>query len=96
MTCFRCGEPDALIMSMFNTDMICMDCKEKEKERPDYDKAEAQDLREYAGRLRGHGMIGSAQSVEKVAFRLEGSEFCPHCHPPGGFSEDPCSRHGGV
>jgi hypothetical protein len=24
---------------MFNTDVICMDCKDKEKEHPDYDKA---------------------------------------------------------
>lgn len=26
-------------MSMFNTEQICMDCKKKERKRPDYNKA---------------------------------------------------------
>ena len=35
--CDRCGAPlTARIMSMFNEDVICMDCKKKERERPDY------------------------------------------------------------
>ena len=39
--CDRCGGSldDGRIMSMFNTDCICMDCKRKETEHPDYAKA---------------------------------------------------------
>ena len=40
MKCERCGkETSAFIMSMFNTEMICMDCKDAEKKHPDYAKA---------------------------------------------------------
>jgi hypothetical protein len=36
----RCNkETIGTIMSMYNEDMICMDCKTKETERPDYEKA---------------------------------------------------------
>lgn len=36
--CDRCGKPltDGRTMSMYNTDCICMECKRKETERPDY------------------------------------------------------------
>lgn len=39
--CDRCGGSldGGRIMSMFNEDCICMDCKRKETERPDYAKA---------------------------------------------------------
>lgn len=38
--CQRCGEPTiATIVSMFNTEEICMDCKDAEKRRPDYGEA---------------------------------------------------------
>lgn len=38
--CDRCKKPtNASIMSMFNTEILCMDCKDKEKKHPDYDKA---------------------------------------------------------
>lgn len=39
--CDRCGKPlnGIRIMSMFNTQTICMDCKKKETEHPDYAKA---------------------------------------------------------
>ena len=38
--CDRCGGPLTVrIMSMFNEDVICMDCKEKERKRPDYREA---------------------------------------------------------
>lgn len=38
--CDRCGAPLTVrTMSMFNTDVICMDCKKKERDRPDYHKA---------------------------------------------------------
>lgn len=40
-TCDRCGGEltGGRIMSMFNTDCICMDCKRKETERADYKTA---------------------------------------------------------
>lgn len=40
-TCDRCGGSleKGRIMSMFNTDCICMECLEKEKQDKDYDKA---------------------------------------------------------
>lgn len=39
--CDRCGGSleKGRIMSMFNEDCICMDCKAKERKRPDYRKA---------------------------------------------------------
>lgn len=40
MKCQRCGkEAFCTIMSMYNTQIICMECKEKEEKRPDYKKA---------------------------------------------------------
>jgi len=40
MKCERCGKSDCtLIMSMFNTDMICNECNEKEKNHPKYNEA---------------------------------------------------------
>lgn len=44
MTCQRCGkETRFTIMSMYSTAIICMDCKEAETKRPDYEKARAAD-----------------------------------------------------
>ncbi len=35
--CARCGkETNTRIMSVFNTQMICLKCKEEEKQYPDY------------------------------------------------------------
>jgi hypothetical protein len=40
MNCDRCGrETSVHVMSMFNTEEICMDCKAEEKMRPDYKDA---------------------------------------------------------
>lgn len=39
-TCDRCGQAiNHWIMSMFNTQEICMDCKKKEREDPRYKEA---------------------------------------------------------
>jgi len=40
-TCDRCGGSlkGGRTMSMYNTDCICMECKRKEIQRPDYRKA---------------------------------------------------------
>ena len=38
--CDRCGAPlKVRTMSMYNTDVICMACKEKERKRSDYREA---------------------------------------------------------
>ena len=38
--CDRCGAPLTVrILSMYNEDVICMECKEKERKRPDYREA---------------------------------------------------------
>ena len=39
--CDRCGKPltGIRIMSMYNTDCLCMDCKEEERKRSDYKSA---------------------------------------------------------
>ena len=44
--CDRCGGSlkDGRIMSIFNTDCICMSCKEQERKRPDYKLAQQADI----------------------------------------------------
>ena len=39
--CDRCGKSlkDGRIMSMLNTECICIECAEKERKYPDYEKA---------------------------------------------------------
>lgn len=38
--CDRCGARMRVsIMSKFNTDIICLDCQEKERSHPDYERA---------------------------------------------------------
>jgi len=46
MRCERCGKPTRVtIGSMFNTEMICLDCKEREKAHPDYERARQAEAR---------------------------------------------------
>lgn len=43
--CQRCyKETFATIMSMFDTKMICMDCAQKERSHPEYQKAKEAEL----------------------------------------------------
>ena len=44
--CERCHQPtnNKTTMSMFNEDVICMSCKEKERKNPNYSKAETADI----------------------------------------------------
>lgn len=45
--CERCyKEGSALIGSIFNTQMICLKCEEKEKDHPEYEKAKRLELEE--------------------------------------------------
>lgn len=43
--CDRCGEPTGgtTTMSMFNQDVICMNCKDEEKKDPEYKAAEEEE-----------------------------------------------------
>lgn len=47
-TCDRCGGTldDGRIMSMFNTECICMECEMAERKRPDYKAAVDAELAE--------------------------------------------------
>ena len=45
MKCDRCKEEtDITIMSRFNTEIICLDCEEKEKKHPRYEEARQAEL----------------------------------------------------
>ena len=69
--CNRCWKKSSsYIMSMYNEDLICPDCKTAETKRPDYTQAEGRHLSAYAGRLRGLGMSAQAANVEKLAKEL--------------------------
>lgn len=47
--CERCGtEARVTIMSMFNTQVICMSCKEVERKHPRYEEAVQRELEECA------------------------------------------------
>ena len=52
--CERCQKPTngITIMSMFNEQVICMDCKDKETKREDYQQAVDRDISEYMQRVR--------------------------------------------
>lgn len=47
--CDRCGKDlsGGRIMSMYNEDCICMECKDKETKRPDYKETAKKDMEEY-------------------------------------------------
>ncbi len=47
--CDRCGKDlsGGRIMSMYNEDCICMECKDKETKRPDYKETAKRDMDEY-------------------------------------------------
>lgn len=46
--CDRCGKDlsGGRIMSMYNEDCICMECKDKEMKRPDYKEVSKKDMEE--------------------------------------------------
>ncbi len=47
--CDRCGGPtnNSTTMSIFNTDVICMSCKEEEKKDPEYGAASLAEIEAY-------------------------------------------------
>jgi hypothetical protein len=43
--CDRCGaSAQVTIMSKFNTDILCMSCKQREREHPRYEEADAAEV----------------------------------------------------
>ena len=57
--CDRCGKAlDVRIMSMFNTDVICMECKEAETHHPRYTEAREKELEEVKKGNRNFNGIG--------------------------------------
>lgn len=47
MICKRCGkETDVWTVSMFNTEECCLDCINKEKQHPDYERAREEENRQ--------------------------------------------------
>ena len=57
--CHRCNEASgAYTMSFLNTQMICMECDEKEKEHPRYKEAKDEELRQVqAGNMNYGGLL---------------------------------------
>ena len=44
--CMRCGEETSVtIMSYFNTDILCIECDEKERAHPEFKEARAEEER---------------------------------------------------
>lgn len=64
--CERCGKKSlALSMSMLNTDIICSNCKEKEKKHPRYQEAKEAERKEIlAGNYNYPGLLAG----EKITF----------------------------
>ena len=64
-TCDRCGRVlTARIMSRFNTDCICLECAEAEKQLPDYQKAVKAELEEILKGNLNFGGIGLPEKKE--------------------------------
>ena len=66
-TCDRCGGSldGGRIMSMYNTDCICMECKKKEKQRPDYRRAAEAELNAVKSGIRNFAGIGFTAATGK-------------------------------
>ena len=59
MKCNRCKkETNVSIMSMLNTQEICMECKDKEKQHPRYEEAQQREFEEVLkGNLNYRGLL---------------------------------------
>ena len=78
MKCQRCGK-DTLIwtLSMFNTQEICMVCKEKERQRPDYEAAVKAD--EAAIKEGNFNFNGIGLSDLRHTYKGLGNTICEQC-----------------
>ena len=66
--CDRCGKEfkGARIMSMFNEDIICMDCKEAERKHPRYEEAHLADINSIKSGNYNFPGIGYEKEVDHV------------------------------
>ncbi len=68
-TCDRCGGSLDIgrIMSMFNTDCLCLDCKKKEKHYPKYKEAVETELAEVKkGNYNYQGLLKEQKITDKL------------------------------
>ena len=72
MRCQRCNkETDNFTGSIFNTELICMECAEKERDHPDYEKAravEADEVRKGNYNFEGIGLPDDLTSTLKMNY----------------------------
>jgi DNA-directed RNA polymerase subunit M/transcription elongation factor TFIIS len=62
--CDRCGKIlEIRTMSMFNQDVICMECKDKESAHPKYEEARKRDLQEIKNGNRNFEGIGKPEDL---------------------------------
>jgi len=62
--CNRCGvETNTTIMSMFNTETICLDCKERERKHPLYSEAVQKDMESIKSGNYNFAGIGKPQNL---------------------------------
>ena len=67
MKCARCGcETDTTIMSMFNTDIICMACKEKETKESSYKFAREKERRKVMNGNTNYSGAGEPSALNKA------------------------------
>ena len=64
--CERCQKPTngTTTMSMFNTQVICMECKEEETKHPDYNKAREADITAWKNREMYYEGIGLPEDLK--------------------------------
>lgn len=63
-TCERCEKQTVVTtMSMFNTQMLCRDCLDKERRHPDYPKAKAAELNALRRGIRDFPGIGKPDDL---------------------------------
>lgn len=68
-TCDRCGGSleDGRIMSMLNTDCLCLNCKNKEKQHPQYKEAAEAELAEVRqGNYNYQGLLKEQKITDKL------------------------------
>lgn len=73
-TCDRCGESLAggRIMSTLNTDCICLECKEQEKEHPRYKEAAKAELKQVQkGNYNYEGLLQEQKITDKLLEQIK-------------------------
>ena len=62
--CDRCGKPtQVIIMSMFNTENICLNCKDKEEKHPKFREAVDAELKQMKRGNYNYAGIGKPEDL---------------------------------